>query len=539
MKKPNYLKGLRVILAILIFVPILLFFVDFADVLPDRVSNLLRLQILPALLAGAIGVLIFQFVLALLFGRIYCSVICPAGVLQDVINRIFCIGKKKKNGVRRFKYHKPQNILRYTILVLTLGFAVFGFTGLCLLLGPYSNFGRIANNLFRPVVMWGNNIAADVLTRMDNYTLYHVTISTVSTAGWVSATVALAVFIVMVVFRGRLFCNTLCPVGALLSLVSRYSFFRISFDKAACTHCGNCEHTCKAEAIDSRNLTVDTSRCVDCFNCVSSCAKGGLQYRFQPSFRKEETVAVKNEQAVQAPITAPNSRRTFLATGVSLAAGLPVVSALADEATALAETGKGKSKGGHGKGQHTKNWPPVTPPGSLSLERFKDKCTACHICIVQCPSHVLRPAGLEYGFDYMLKPHVAYIDSYCNYECTVCSEVCPTHAIKPLTKEEKATTQVGIATFFINKCIVHTEETDCGACSEHCPTQAVHMVPYKGTLTIPQVNPDLCIGCGGCESICPVRPMRAIIIKGNEVHKFVEKPEQEEVKNVEVEDFGF
>lgn len=539
MKRPNYLKGLRVILAILIFVPILLFFVDFADVLPDRVSSLLRLQILPALLAGAVGILIFQFVLALLFGRIYCSVICPAGVLQDLINRIFCIGKKKKNGVRRFKYHKPQNILRYTILAFTLGLAVFGFTGLCLLLGPYSNFGRIANNLFRPVVMWGNNVIADLLTRMDNYTLYHVTISNVSTAGWVSALVALLVFIGLVVFRGRLFCNTLCPVGALLSLVSRYSFFRISFDKAACTHCGNCEHTCKAEAIDSRNLTVDTSRCVDCFNCVSSCAKGGLQYRFQPFFRKEEVPAVKEEKASQAQLTAPNSRRTFLATGVSLAAGLPVVSTLAEEVSSLAEADKGEGKHGKGKGKHGKKWPPVTPPGSLSLERFKDKCTACHICIVQCPSHVLRPAGLEYGFDYMLKPHVAYIDSYCNYECTVCSEVCPTDAIKPLTKEEKATTQVGIATFFINRCIVHTEETDCGACSEHCPTQAVHMVPYKGTLTIPQVNPDLCIGCGGCESICPVRPMRAIIIKSNEVHKFVEKPEQEEVKNVEVEDFGF
>ena len=173
---------------------------------------------------------------------------------------------------------------------------------------------------------------------------------------------------------------------------------------------------------------------------------------------------------------------------------------------------------------------PIVPPGAISLERFKDVCTGCQICVTQCPSHVLRPTGLEYGIDYMLKPRIAYIDSYCNYECTVCSEVCPTHAIKPLTKEEKATTQVGIATFFINRCIVKTEGTDCGACSEHCPTQAVHMVPYEGTLTIPQVNPDLCIGCGGCESICPVRPMRAIIIKANEVHKFVEKPKEEEVK---------
>ena len=180
MKKPNYLKGLRVVLAILIFVPILLFFVDFADVLPDNLHTLLHLQIIPAILGGMAGLVVFQFVLALLFGRIYCSVICPAGVLQDIINRVFCIGKKKKKGVRRFSYHKPMNILRYSILGLTFVLAVFGMIELCTLLDPYSNFGRIANNLFRPVVMWVNNLLADGLARMDNYTLYHVTISNVT-----------------------------------------------------------------------------------------------------------------------------------------------------------------------------------------------------------------------------------------------------------------------------------------------------------------------------------------------------------------------
>ena len=109
---------------------------------------------------------------------------------------------------------------------------------------------------------------------------------------------------------------------------------------------------------------------------------------------------------------------------------------------------KGHGKGQHGQGKHGKKWPPIVPPGAISLERFKDVCTGCQICVTQCPSHVLRPTGLEYGFDYMLKPRIAYIDSYCNYECTVCSEVCPTHAIKPLTKEEKATTQVGIAKLY-------------------------------------------------------------------------------------------
>ncbi|RHJ87682.1 4Fe-4S dicluster domain-containing protein [Parabacteroides sp. AM08-6] len=541
MKRTNYLKGLRVLLAILFFVPILLFFVDFAGALPSGIHKLLHAQLMPAILGGMVGIIVFQFLLALLFGRIYCSVICSAGVLQDIINRIFCIGKKKKKGVRRFKYHKPANWVRYSILALTVILAVLGFSELCLLLDPYSNFGRIATNLFRPVVMWSNNILADLLMKVDNYSLYHVTISTVSTAGLIAAIIALVLFIVLVIFRGRLFCNTLCPVGALLSLISRYSFFRISFDKEACTHCGNCEHTCKAEAIDSKNLTIDTSRCVDCFNCVSSCAKGGLQYRYQPVALKKEKAqpAVNATDTMSIGQTGANSRRSFLATGVTVAASLPVISAIADEVETCKGDGSCGNHKGKGKGHGQKKWPPLTPPGSISLERFKDKCTGCHLCVVRCPSQVLRPTGLEYGFDYMLKPRLAYISSYCNYECTVCADVCPTGAIKPLTKEEKMTTQVGIATFFINRCIVKTEGNDCGACSEHCPTQAVHMVPYEGTLTIPHVDPDLCIGCGGCESICPVRPMRAIIVKSNEVHKFVEKPKEEEVKEVEVDDFGF
>lgn len=536
MKRFNYLKGLRILFAILFFVPLLLLFVDFAGKLPEGLQVFAHIQLIPALLGGMAGIVVVQLLLAFFFGRIYCSVICPAGILQDIINRIFCIGKKKKKGIRRFRYHKPLNWFRYPLLLLTGILAIAGLTGLCLLLDPYSNFGRVSANLFRPVVIWGNNVLADVLMKFDNYALFHVTISTVTIAGLVAGGIVLFLWTGLVIFRGRLFCNTICPVGALLSLFSRYSLFRISFDKEACTHCGNCEHTCKAEAIDSQTLTVDASRCVDCFNCVSSCAKGGLQYRFIPFFQKEK----EREEEVETDCSAmkktgmeskretANSRRTFLATGATVAATLPLTPLLA----------KGENKG-NGKKYGRKKKAPITPPGSVSLERFKDTCTGCHLCVVRCPSQVLQPAGLEYGFDYLLKPHLAYINSYCNYECTVCADVCPNHAIRPLTKEEKMTTQVGIATFFINRCIVKREETDCGACSEHCPTQAVHMVPYKGTLTIPEVNPDLCIGCGGCESICPVRPRRAIIVRANETHQTVEKPKEEEVKEVKVDDFGF
>ena len=217
MKKRNYLKGLRVLLAILFFVPILLFFVDFSGVLPDSVHRLLHLQLMPALLGGMVGLIVFQFLLALVFGRIYCSTICPAGVFQDIINRLFCIGKKKKKGSRRFTYHKPMNRLRYVLLVITAVMAVFGLSELCLLLDPYSNFGRIAASLFRPIVMWGNNILADLLMKVDNYSLFHVTISTVTASGLIAATIALLVFIVMTVFRGRLFCNTI-PLRRLFQL---------------------------------------------------------------------------------------------------------------------------------------------------------------------------------------------------------------------------------------------------------------------------------------------------------------------------------
>jgi ferredoxin len=326
--------------------------------------------------------------------------------------------------------------------------------------------------------------------------------------------VALIVFVVMVILRGRLFCNTLCPVGALLSLVSRYSFFRISFVNDKCLQCKACEQTCKSEAISTVNRSVDMSRCVGCFNCVASCKKDALHYRLK---------YIARDKAVT---DTDNSRRSFIATSTAIAATLPIAVLNAKQYQYdLAEPEDYQG--------------PVTPPGSLSITHFKEKCTACHLCVTQCPSNVLRPAGLDYGFGYMLKPYMAFINSFCNYTCTACSEVCPTGAIQPITEEEKKTIQVGIARFYIDLCIVKTEETSCGACSEHCTTQAVHMIPYKDTLTIPQIEPDLCIGCGGCESICPVRPKRAIIIVPNKVHLQAELPPEEEKIEVKLDGFGF
>lgn len=269
MKKINYLKGVRVLLALLFFIPILVFFVDFADLLPDQTHVLLQAQIMPILLGSMWIALIAHLLLTLAIGRLYCSTVCPAGVLQDVINWIYGKCRTKKKGIRRFSYHKPMNVLRYVLLVFTLISAFSGIASIALWLDPYSNFGRIASNLFRPLVIWTNNGLAEVLMAMDNYTLYQATVSTVTTAGFISGIIALLLFVGLTLWRGRLFCNTICPVGSLLSLFSRKSLFHIAINQETCVSCGLCEHTCKAEAIDSKKKTVDSSRCIDCFNCTS------------------------------------------------------------------------------------------------------------------------------------------------------------------------------------------------------------------------------------------------------------------------------
>jgi ferredoxin len=169
---------------------------------------------------------------------------------------------------------------------------------------------------------------------------------------------------------------------------------------------------------------------------------------------------------------------------------------------------------------------PVTPPGSLSRERFNGICTACHLCISACPTQVLQPAYFSYGLRGMLQPRMDYLVSFCNFECTVCGEVCPTGALIALKTEEKKRVQLGKSYFVKENCVVFTRNTDCGACSEHCPTKAVKMIPYTGKLTIPEVTNDICVGCGACEYACPTDP-KSIYVDGNPEHLVADPPPEE------------
>lgn len=168
---------------------------------------------------------------------------------------------------------------------------------------------------------------------------------------------------------------------------------------------------------------------------------------------------------------------------------------------------------------------PVSPPGSESIDHFTQYCTACHLCVNECPSQVLKPTWLDYGIEGVFQPKLDFDDAFCRYLCVRCSEVCPTGAIKPISLEEKKTLQIGRVELIFDLCIVKTDKKDCGACAEHCPTQAVSMKPYKRYLMRPVIDVDLCVGCGACEYICPVKPHRAIVVVANRVHLQASKPE--------------
>ncbi len=515
------LKTLRVIIATLFILLITLFFVDFNRVLPPGIHGLFHLQLVPAILAGAVLIVVFLLLLTLVFGRVYCSFICPAGIFQDIFIRFSGRGKLKKNKRKRwFSYHRPFNILRYALLGIATLLLLFGSTQILLYLDPYSNYGRIADNIIRPVIIGGNNLLADRLMAVDNYALYHISIYNITITSLIASIAIFLLFGILSIFKGRLFCNTLCPVGGLLSLFSRYSFFRISFDKEACNNCGLCERSCKSECINSKEQTIDASRCVNCFNCLSSCKKrNAIHYRFAPVFKQPATNKINSQ--IPANNEVSGSRRSFLALSGTILATAPLL------------------HGCMGKQENGSKAMPVLPPGARNQKRFSEKCTACHLCVAKCPSQIIRPATLEYGLGFLLKPELVYEHGYCNYECTICTDVCPNKALEKLTKEEKIQAQLGIAHFERELCVVYKDETDCGACSEHCPTQAVKMVPYKGSLRIPHVTPDICVGCGGCEYICPVRPGRAIHVVASAEQKHAKKPEYEKVEEVEDIDFGF
>ena len=500
------LRKIRITLATLMMLGITWLFMDFTGSAHHLVGGLAKLQLLEAVLALNFIVIAFLLVLTLVCGRIYCSIICPLGIMQDLFG---WLGKKAKKN--RYTYSKALSWLRYGMLGVFVVSLVAGIGTIVQLLAPYSAFGRIATNLLQPVFVAGNNVLAAIAEHYDSYAFYHSDIWLRSVVSLVIAAVTLVVLAVLAWRNGRTYCNTICPVGTILSVFSRFSFLKIYFDVEKCKNCSLCTKNCKASCIDYKTHTVDASRCVVCGDCIESCKFGALKYDHATFHRTKGTVHV-----VSSPDTDETSpkggRRGFLLSSVLLA-------------TAALAQDKKKVDGGLAEildKVAPSRQTPLTPPGALSKENLEKRCTGCQLCISECPNQVLRPSD---DLMHLMQPVMSYERGYCRPECNRCSEVCPAGAILPLRHEDKASTQIGHAVWIKKNCIPLTDGVECGNCARHCPVGAIEMVPSdpddEESAYVPAVNEARCIGCGACENLCPARPFSAIYVEGHEVHKEV------------------
>lgn len=499
----------RIILATIFFVGVTLLFLDFTGAFHAWLGWMAKVQFLPAVLAVNFGVVAALVLLTLVFGRIYCSVICPLGIMQDIFSWIR--GKFRKKDRFRFTYSPARNWLRYILLVLFIIGLALGAHSIVLLIAPYSAYGRIAANLFAPVYQLGNNLLAWAAERADSYAFYSVDVWIRSASIFVVAVVTLVVIGVLAWKNGRTWCNTVCPVGSILGILSRYSMFAPVIDTEKCRDCGLCGKRCKASCIDTKEHKIDYSRCVVCMDCIDTCKDGAVKYRFR--WTKDFSCAAGKDKTSVQEEKADQGRRAFLVSGVI--AGTAVAAKAQDM----------KVDGGLAaisRADKPERRTPLVPAGSLSLKNFSDHCVACQLCVSACPNHVLRPST---DLHTLMQPQMSYERGYCRSECTTCSDICPAGAIRPVSVEEKSSIQIGHAVIDLDLCVVNTDEVKCGNCARHCPAGAIRMVrkdpENKDSLMIPTVNEERCIGCGACENLCPARPLTAIHVEGHEVHRYL------------------
>jgi len=372
-------------------------------------------------------------ILTIIFGRFFCSWVCPFGSLHHFVG---FLGNRKKTAPQKIqlnKYRKAQCI-KYLILIFFLFMAAFPSIGVTLqtgLLDPIPLITRSFNLVLLPLADRPANLAS-VTARFYE-------------GAWLILTIFLTAVLLNLTIP-RFYCRFICPLGALFGILGRFAIWRISQNRSECTNCKLCERACEGACQPSGNIRI--SECVLCFNCRRDCKDELISYQTKPSLAGE--------------ITNPDiSRRGFV---LSLTGGIIAVPAV-----------RLSNKLGS-------NWyhKVIRPPGALSEEEFLKRCIKCGQCMRVCPTNVIQPGGIQGGLENLWTPVLnnRIGSSGCQLNCVACGQVCPTSAIRPITLAEKLGTDefadvgpIKLGTAFVdqNRCLPWAMDKPCIVCEENCP----------------------------------------------------------------------
>jgi len=445
-----------------------------------------RQWILPLALGAA------TLALTLILGRAWCGWICPLGTILDWTRL-----------PRRFR--RPSALpaqwrqAKYLVLFAVLFSALLGSLTF-LVLDPITLLFRTIASAVLPatysVVTW----AETFLYRFEplQTPLEHVdgflrdTVIPLDQSFYLPSLLVLAVFLGVLILnavRPRFWCRYLCPLGGLLSLVSRVSLVRHKVDSDTCIACRRCTEACSLEAIGpSETFVADTAECTLCLDCREVCPTRAVSF------------GTGSPPANRVPGGIP--RRTALASMAAIGLGVGLLRL----APVLG----------------TSEPPSIRPPGA-SEPGLRDKCIRCGQCINVCPTGALQAGVLSAGYDGLWTPVLIPRHGYCDFACRRCGEVCPTGAIPLLSMEEKRQAVIGKAEIDTQRCIPWANGQNCIVCQEMCPltekaielqeTSVNNSEGYETMLLLPEVIEERCIGCGICEHQCPLRGESAIRVR--------------------------
>jgi polyferredoxin len=387
-------------------------------------------------------------VISVFLGRVFCGWACPLGTSIDIFNR--------------FKKPKPENKLplsfykiKYLILVFIIVMALIGVNVV---------------GFFDPITIVFKAFGLSLYSTSSKSVLFHNSI------------IFFGLFIVILLatlYQTRFWCRLLCPLGALLGILSKWRLLRLSINQN-CTGCGDCSAICKTGAI-SDDLKLHNEECIQCYTCVKKCLVGGVEINFKRS--TITSIAVLPE------------RRALLIT-----AGLGILSApLLKHSFSL---------------KRRYALPRLRPPGALLINaenEFLAKCIRCGECMKVCPTNGLQPLLFGSGLYALWSPVIVPRIGYCRYYCNACGKTCPTGAIPNLPLEEKQEYKIGLAYFDTTRCIPYVHKENCLTCEEYCqvPEKAIEHYEKDG-IKYPYIVKERCIGCGLCENVCPVQGIAAI-----------------------------